>query len=84
MSGARQKDEDWDPEENGGFAIHGKLLSFLNDMNSETSCYQVVYYLSELLNIPATGVIDGRHAADVETRKGKILIAVLDNDEDAP
>ncbi|KAK0480243.1 CWC16 protein, partial [Armillaria novae-zelandiae] len=24
VSGARQKDEDWDPEENGGFAVHGK------------------------------------------------------------
>ncbi|OAX31216.1 hypothetical protein K503DRAFT_777766 [Rhizopogon vinicolor AM-OR11-026] len=23
VSGARQKDEDWDPEENGRFAIHG-------------------------------------------------------------
>ena len=23
VSGARQKDEDWDPAENGGFAIHG-------------------------------------------------------------
>ena len=23
VSGARQKDEEWDPEENGGFAIHG-------------------------------------------------------------
>ena len=23
-SGARQKDEDWDPQANGGFAIHGK------------------------------------------------------------
>ncbi|THV08688.1 DUF572-domain-containing protein [Dendrothele bispora CBS 962.96] len=23
-SGARQKDEDWDPEENGGFAVHGE------------------------------------------------------------
>lgn len=23
-SGARQKDEEWDPEENGGFAIHGR------------------------------------------------------------
>lgn len=23
VSGARQKDEDWDPEENGGFAVHG-------------------------------------------------------------
>lgn len=23
MSGARQKDEEWNPEENGGFAIHG-------------------------------------------------------------
>ena len=26
-SGARQKDEDWNPEENGGFAIHGKFLA---------------------------------------------------------
>lgn len=25
--GARQKDEEWDPEENGGFAIHGALLT---------------------------------------------------------
>ena len=24
-SGARKKDEDWDPEEHGGFAIHGML-----------------------------------------------------------
>ncbi|KAK0235664.1 DUF572-domain-containing protein [Armillaria nabsnona] len=24
VSGARQKDEEWDPEENGGFAVHGK------------------------------------------------------------
>lgn len=24
VSGARQKDEDWDPEENGGYAVHGK------------------------------------------------------------
>lgn len=23
-SGARQKDEDWDPEDNGGFAVHGE------------------------------------------------------------
>ena len=23
VSGARQKEEDWDPEENGGFAVHG-------------------------------------------------------------
>ena len=23
VSGARQKDEDWNPEENGGFAVHG-------------------------------------------------------------
>jgi len=23
-SGARQKDEEWNPEENGGFAIHGQ------------------------------------------------------------
>ena len=23
VSGARQKDEEWDPEENGGFAVHG-------------------------------------------------------------
>lgn len=23
-SGARQKNEEWDPEENGGFAVHGK------------------------------------------------------------
>ena len=26
VSGARQKDEEWDPEENGGFAVHGKLV----------------------------------------------------------
>ena len=25
VSGARQKDEDWDPAENGGFAVHGML-----------------------------------------------------------
>lgn len=24
-SGARQKDEDWDPEENGGYAVHGEV-----------------------------------------------------------
>jgi hypothetical protein len=24
ISGARQKEEDWDPEENGGFAVHGE------------------------------------------------------------
>ncbi|KAG7450947.1 DUF572-domain-containing protein [Guyanagaster necrorhizus] len=24
VSGARQKDEEWNPEENGGFAVHGK------------------------------------------------------------
>jgi hypothetical protein len=24
VSGARQKNEDWDPEENGGYAVHGK------------------------------------------------------------
>ena len=29
VSGARQKDEDWNPEENGGFAVHGKSI---NDM----------------------------------------------------
>lgn len=23
-SGARQKDEDWNPEENGGYAVHGE------------------------------------------------------------
>jgi len=27
VSGARQKDEDWDPEENGGFAIHGEHIT---------------------------------------------------------
>ena len=27
-SGARKKDEDWDPEENGGFAIHGMIIRF--------------------------------------------------------
>ena len=27
--GARKKDEDWNPEENGGFAIHGKGLTHL-------------------------------------------------------
>lgn len=27
-SGARQKDEDWNPEDNGGFAIHGMLFAF--------------------------------------------------------
>ena len=26
-SGARQKDEEWDPEENGGFSIHGAFES---------------------------------------------------------
>ncbi|KAI5892409.1 DUF572-domain-containing protein [Schizophyllum commune H4-8] len=26
--GARQKDEDWDPEENGGYAIHGKCTHY--------------------------------------------------------
>lgn len=26
VSGARQKDEEWNPEENGGFAIHGELF----------------------------------------------------------
>jgi len=25
VSGARQKDEDWNPEENGGFAVHGTI-----------------------------------------------------------
>ena len=28
-SGARKKDEDWNPEENGGFAIHGKTDSVI-------------------------------------------------------
>ena len=28
-SGARQKDEDWNPEENGGFAVHGQFLALL-------------------------------------------------------
>lgn len=27
VSGARQKDEEWNPEENGGFAIHGTWLA---------------------------------------------------------
>lgn len=27
VSGARQKDEEWNPEENGGFAIHGTWIS---------------------------------------------------------
>lgn len=26
-SGARQKDEDWNPEENGGYAVHGEYLA---------------------------------------------------------
>lgn len=26
VSGARQKDEEWDPEENGGYAVHGTFL----------------------------------------------------------
>lgn len=26
VSGARQKDEDWNPEENGGYAVHGKSI----------------------------------------------------------
>jgi coiled-coil domain-containing protein 130 len=30
-AGARKKDEDWDPEENGGFAIHGIILRLLTD-----------------------------------------------------
>jgi coiled-coil domain-containing protein 130 len=25
-TGARKKDEEWDPEENGGFAIHGIII----------------------------------------------------------
>ncbi len=28
VAGARQKDEDWNPEDNGGFAIHGILSHF--------------------------------------------------------
>ena len=30
VSGARQKDEDWNPEENGGFAVHGTYLHLYN------------------------------------------------------
>ncbi|KDR76399.1 hypothetical protein GALMADRAFT_68041, partial [Galerina marginata CBS 339.88] len=30
-SGARQKDEDWNPEDNGGFAVHGTLIHILSD-----------------------------------------------------
>lgn len=29
-SGARQKNEEWDPEENGGFAIYGEFLEISN------------------------------------------------------
>ena len=31
VSGARQKDEEWNPEENGGFAIHGTCNAFAPD-----------------------------------------------------
>jgi coiled-coil domain-containing protein 130 len=30
-SGARQKDEDWNPEENGGYAVHGALYFYRYD-----------------------------------------------------
>ena len=42
VSGARQKEEDWDPEENGGFAVHGTYFAFaqpyyiLNDLTTDT------------------------------------------------
>jgi coiled-coil domain-containing protein 130 len=37
-SGARQKEEDWNPEENGGFAVHG-TLKFGSGMDaSDTTC----------------------------------------------
>lgn len=29
VSGARQKDEEWDPEENGGYAVHGKSMNIV-------------------------------------------------------
>lgn len=38
VSGARQKDEDWDPEENGGYAVHGKV--------TETYCTEVLSNLA--------------------------------------
>lgn len=41
-SGARQKEEDWDPEENGGFAVHGVYT-----VNAPFQTYSFLCLLSE-------------------------------------
>lgn len=37
FEGAKKKNEDWDPEDNGGFAVHGMSL-ILGGETAEKSC----------------------------------------------
>ena len=61
-AGARQKDEDWDPEENGGFAIHSKIL-----FASKHFKYYTCHILSALDTDGSTSVTDPLAALEKTT-----------------
>ena len=38
FEGAKKKNEDWDPEDNGGFAVHGVSLTLGGDQTAQKFC----------------------------------------------